>query len=229
MGTGEKSNITYGDKLAVLTSEEFEYRLPYDKWPKELQEEWKAICKFNTAPTATKGLNRNTSRRQSTVEIKQQMFESFFGYCMLSKKDEDRRMRGEGLNREDLYFALITDAEMVKRYLEFRKVRFSQYTEIETIVITFNGLTNPKTGYIAQNVEFARRISQPKKSHPFFTDEYEDKRTQYKEIPLSDYWKEWCRVNRTDLRNYLKQLMSTSGRKKMSRPFVEEGVAQSLS
>jgi transcriptional regulator with XRE-family HTH domain len=165
------------------------YRLP--ALTDLLNEEWIEIKLFFTDSqwAFVRGFKTNSmwrirwnTNQCPTAEINLGSVRGFFGFLSLSQTASDERMRGMGFNPEDLTFALLSDVDLVLKFLIFMKVRsFSG---------SFNGATlrflnlctmliRSETGYLRQHPEFGARLTPP--------------------VMESD-WPSWCE------RNFLKMM-----------------------
>lgn len=186
---------------SVLTK--LTYRLP--SFPDRLEGEWQQVVRFFTDEqwVDDHGLKRNSEWRIRwntglcpTAEIKYVSLRSYFGYLHLPTANEDPRIVGLGFSLEELTLALITDADLVIKYLHFMKARsvsnsFNNQT-LQFLIFCLM-LLRKKTGYLRQLPEFGALLPEP--------------------VDPKD-WAPWCDSNFKKLRKFRKKI---TGKKKKGR------------
>lgn len=178
------------------------YRLP--ELPDSLQAEYKMMVRFFTDDewVLELGLKRNSewrirwnNGRCVTAEVYYGDLQSFCGYLCLPTTNQDKRLVGLGFTPEKLTLALLTDADLVIKYLHFMKAR-SVSNSFNTKTISFLAfclmLLRKKTGYLRQIPEFGARLPEP--------------------VAPAD-WGSWCKSNYKKLRKFRKRITRKKGRK----------------
>jgi len=205
----EKIKTNHSKKLAELIKSP--YRL--NKPTKQLLEEWKDLVDFMTCEITPPGYQRNSTwrlRHESTYKknhhhwnkkkndvcvtasIAWQFCSSFFGWLMLPIEKG-----GKQYEKNNLTLALLSDANLVWEYIQWRRNRSECYTS-ETVLFINRcmSLTRENTGWLAQNSRvFSKRLG-------------------LKE----DKWLDHCKNNRNQLDSILKDLKSNNSIKKGREP-----------
>ena len=170
------------------------YRLP--NLTEQLQREWHEFMLSCTDSqwANEQGLRTNSNwhvrwnnGRCGTAEFYYNLLQSYFGFLNLPM-NEDKRISGLGLSLPDLSLALLTDADLIMKYLYFMKGRsFSQ--SFNTATFNFLQLcmmlTRKKTGYLWQLPQFGAKLPRP--------------------VAESE-WQSWCEKNRKKLRKFRKRI-----------------------
>lgn len=180
------------------------YRL--SSFPDRLQEEWDELVLFFTDDqwVLERRLKRNSkwrvrwnNKRCGTAEINFEFLQSFFGYLCLPTINQDKRMVGLGFSQGELTLALLTDANLIFKYLYFMKTR-SVSNSFNTATLTFlafcSMLVRKKTGYLRQIPQFGERLP--------------------KQVTV-DHWPLWCKTNYKKIRKFRKKI---TGKKSTDRP-----------
>jgi ribosome-binding protein aMBF1 (putative translation factor) len=160
------------------------YRLSV--FPPRLQEECdELVLVFTDSQAAVeRGLNitsewriRWNTKMCPTAEFFLSGLKSFFGFLCLPVTASDKRMAGLGFSKEDLSLAYLTDADLVIKYLYFKKGRTlsdSFNTGTTYFLAMCKMLLSSETGYLRQCHEFGSKLLKP--------------------IAESD-WAKWCEDN----------------------------------
>lgn len=185
------------------------YRSPL---PAKLQEDFEEMVRCYTDPkyalerklnlTQTWRIRWNTNKCVS-ADIALGRLLGFYGFLTLSPSSEDETRSGLGFKREDLCLAMLSDANLVIKYLYFAKARTVtksfNYTTLNFLIFCCT-LLKVRTGYLRQCPEMGSRLTPP--------------------VAGAD-WNTWCRTNRRKLRVFRRIIReSKNGGLKMSRhPF----------
>lgn len=214
-----KAKNEYRERQKRLSREPYCYKQPSDK----IRQEWLELLKFQTAPYLLNGFKRNIAWRVKpaqrvpmlekwyfavpgglcpTASIRWRYFSAFFGYLILPVDKG-----GFGLDEENLSIALLTDAELILSYIEFRRARSGVFTtEIPKFLDFCTTLMRGETGYLRQNSKLCRLLRE--------------------QITPSE-WDGWCEVNRERLIEVNKSLKK-GGHVKMARD-PQDAIAYILS
>lgn len=149
--------------LKILTKKK------YYTWTETLEKEFAGLVEFKTAiipPYKMKRLKRATwtSSEGALLPSANKVrldFKSFFGFCGLAKDNPDPMMRGLGIEKEKLTLALLTESEIVEKYLtEFKPSRTNKKFNqgYLTFIATLTSCLRKETGYLYQKPELARRL-----------------------------------------------------------------------
>jgi transcriptional regulator with XRE-family HTH domain len=200
-GAPDPSQTTpWREHQRILTK--LRYRLPV--FPDSLQTEFDMMVRFFTDDrwVLERGLKRNSewrvrwnNRRCMTAEFMHSDLQSFYGFLCLPTTNQDKRLVGLGFSPEGLTLALMTDANLVIKYLHFMKVR-SVYNTFNANTLRFlafcSTLLRKKTGYLRQLPEFGARLPEP--------------------VAIDD-WGSWCKLNLKKLRKFRKRITGKKGKK----------------
>jgi hypothetical protein len=168
-------------------------------FPSHLDREWNELLLFFTDSewAEERRLERNSVWRVRwnngqcvTGDMRKKDLMSFFGYLCLPPMHEDKRLRGQGCRIDDLSLALLSDADLVRNYLYFRRARtvsqsFNSYTK--SFLSFCSQLLRPETGYLWQSSAYGSML--PQKIAP-------------------DKWHNWCEASHRkigDLRNKIRK------------------------
>lgn len=166
------------------------------------REEWGEVVRCYTDPqwASEQGFETNSewrirwnTNRCPTAEMNLGFVRGFLGFLCLPETATDKRVAGLGFDPQNLTLALLTDADLVRRFLDFMKCRsvsasFNHGTLKFISLCTM--LTRKDTGYLRQRPEFGARLPQP--------------------VAETD-WPSWCERNRLKLLEFRKEI--TSGKK----------------
>jgi hypothetical protein len=162
------SNINqtdYGKRLRINHKEPYLFK--FANWPAKLKQQWLTLEKHFTReippkkPRHPKSLwgPETTSKMLSNVE-------SFFGFLILDKANDNPRLRGLGFHESELDITMTVDDELIEKYVEFRKERTKideskgAYSNgIRDALTCFKAFVHPKHGIFRHYDEFKERIS----------------------------------------------------------------------
>lgn len=169
-------------------------------FPDRLQEEWDDLVRFFTDSqwVSEHGLKRNSewrirwnSNRCVSAEVNRGFLQSFFGYLCLPPTAQDNRMAGLGFSRQELSLALLTDANLVIKFLYFRRSR-AVSNAFNTATLCFLHLcmmlSRNKTGYLRQRAEFGKKLPRP--------------------VAEKD-WQRWCKSNHLKLQEFRRKIKTS--------------------
>jgi hypothetical protein len=163
-GSIKRGNTEYGKKLQKLHKDRYHYHHPTE----EIKAEWQNLVNFFTVPFFLDDKERNSKWRVRSKKLSSSgrdkwftqaqggvcpaaglrwaMVSSFLGFLILPK---DRG--GEGLAEKELSLALLSDANLVVKYIIFRKNRSGCFTrETEGFLDFCFMLLRKRTGYLRQ-------------------------------------------------------------------------------
>lgn len=151
-----------------------QYRL--NNFPPGLADEWNGMFSFfrsDSLQHVADGKRRNMPwrvRRQDgkcpTAVYRKDGFAAFFGALCLPEDSgllfegaETRPLRRKVYDAGSLTFALVTDFDLIRWYVEFKRHRSGVHTRSMYSFLTFCwALLNPKTGYLKQSPEYGQKI-----------------------------------------------------------------------
>jgi len=167
-----------------------------------LREEWVELVLFYTDPqwAIDRGFETNSewrirwnTNRCPTAELNLGMVRGFFGFLCLAETASDERVAGMGFDPQNLSLALLTDADLGRKYMDFMKGR-SVSDSYNGLTVKFlslcTTLTRNETGYLRQRPEFGARLPKP--------------------IAEGD-WSSWCEHNRLKMLEFREEI--TKGKK----------------
>jgi hypothetical protein len=178
-----RTNILRCDQPSTLRTMELQ-RLPYrlKEWPGQLQQEFDGLAAFKMGLMPPLGMDRNGKWRPETKEKKHLDLSYWFGALLLPPDNQDERLCGLGVMKENLTLALMICPLLVDWYVRFRGEIRSQYTEsLVTFVKECKGLLLPGTGWIRQKPQLAKQL------HPIFSGEIQFIAEEYISRALSDW------------------------------------------
>lgn len=166
-------------------------------FPDRLCVEWDELFLFYTDEqwVRSQGLKRKgewrirwNNGKCPTADFHLSQLHSFFGYLCLPTTNNDKRITGLGFKPEDLTLALLTDADLVIKYLYFMKGR-SVLKSFNRTTLSFLHfclmLLRDKTGYLRQLPRFGALLAMP--------------------VVGAD-WSSWCKKNRKKIRKFLRTI-----------------------
>jgi hypothetical protein len=146
--TGQLNGELYGTKAAALKNKKSsEHGIfvnlarnePYalHKWNEEAEKQWDHMEAYFRSPmsksylklpgmTRRKVIKRNPKahwKKDSTRDLKRWFCNSFFGFLVLPKDSKNPRLRGLGYSQDQISLALLTDPDLIQKYLDFKKER----------------------------------------------------------------------------------------------------------
>jgi transcriptional regulator with XRE-family HTH domain len=166
------------------------------------REEWGELVQFYTDPqwASERGLETNSewrirwnTNRCHTAEINLGFVRGFFGFLCLPETATDERVAGMGFDPQNLTLALLTDADLIRKFLNFMKGRSvsGSYNSATLRVLSLSTmLTRNETGYLRQRPEFGTKLPQP--------------------VAETD-WPSWCERNRLKMLGFKEEI--TNGKK----------------
>jgi hypothetical protein len=135
------------------------YRLPFEKWPRPLQEEFTDLKEYKTAPSGFDNTERRGRWKERTAHAAQGQLESFFGFLCLPGDAPDPLYRGAGLAPEDLTLAWLAVRQAVVKFLKFRHLRSGAHSgATETFINVFGSLLQPESGWLWLHPELLDRL-----------------------------------------------------------------------
>jgi hypothetical protein len=155
----------YSKRLKINHKEPYLFK--FENWPENLKQQWLTLENHFTReippkkPRHSKSLwgPETTSKRLSHVE-------SFFGYLILDKTNDNPRLRGLGYLESELDITMTVDDELIERYVEFRKERTKSdecngaYSNgIKDALTGFKAFVHPKHGIFRHYDEFKEQIN----------------------------------------------------------------------
>lgn len=186
--------------------------LPYTirEFPSHVTGEWDRLALFHTDPewVAQQGLDcgvKNTWRVRlnrgysATERLHRGLMRSFFGFLMLPTGVADPRLRGEGFDQGALTIALLSDAAIVAKYIEFRRARsFQQRLNNSARIFLYfcTKLLAREHGYLWQHPELGARLPAP---------------------VAPERWHSWCDSNRSRLIKLRQAIFGSAFRLKHGR------------
>jgi transcriptional regulator with XRE-family HTH domain len=172
------------------------YRLSH--FPDRLQVEWDELELFYTNDqwVYEHRLKRNSewrirwnNGRCITGEIHFNSLRSFFGYLCLPTTNYDKRVVGLGFSPEKLSLALLSDADLVLKYLYFMKSRAGSFNHGTIHFLSFcSALLRNETGYLRNRPEFGALLIEP---------------------VSTGNWQAWCEANRNKLREFRNRIQKS--------------------
>lgn len=190
---GRRCTTTWREHQSILTR--LEYRLPsLTGMPAE---EWGELVQCYTNPqwAVERGLETNSewrirwnTNRCPTAEMNLDLVRGFFGFLCLPETATDKRVAGLGFDPQNLTLALLTDADLVRKFLDFMKGRSvsGSFNSGTLRVLTLSMmLTRNETGYLRQRPEFGARLPQP--------------------VSETD-WPSWCERNRLKMLEFQEEI-----------------------
>jgi transcriptional regulator with XRE-family HTH domain len=156
------------------------YRL--NKFTDELESEWHRLFHYMTTDDVDDPAyelrnsvwtqNSHTGRYPTADKHKSHLC-GFYGFlCLPDSKEVEPRLRGKGFRPDELSLAFVSDAALVKRYVEFLKVRAGAYNNHAIHTLAFSvSLIRAGTGFLRLNPEFGLKLPKP--------------------VP-AERWDEWC-------------------------------------
>lgn len=175
------------------------YRLP--ELTGQPGEEWDELVLFFTELgwADARGLATNSewrirwnTNRCPTAELNCGFVRGFFGFLCLPETAPDKRIAGLGFDPKDLTLALLTDADLVLKFLDFMKVRSVSGSFNEATLKFLNFcmmLARNETGYLRQRLGFGAKLPRP--------------------VAEND-WPEWCESNRLKMLKFQKKITKSN-------------------
>lgn len=130
------------------------------------EEEIAKLIKFKTLPYLDEGLRRRskwTVKADGSIPSAKsvtQSFAAFLGFCLLPKDAEDPKLRGAGFNENQLSISLITEVDLVKKFLfEFLFTRHNNQITSGFLVYlnSFIPLLDDTFGFLPQHSEIGKK------------------------------------------------------------------------
>ncbi|MCY1704298.1 helix-turn-helix domain-containing protein [Deinococcus sp. SL84] len=124
------------------------YILKLSDWPAEMQKQWEAIEKYMTSSSGFSNQNRNSQWRATTARIKLVNLERYAGFLTLPANSYNAKLRGPGIEVQELSFAHFLDENNFVQYAEFVAARSGGYpTSLQTLLALLKLLIRKDTGY----------------------------------------------------------------------------------
>jgi hypothetical protein len=124
--------------------------------PRQLAREMAELVSFKTATLTALGFRRRGVWNAETASQRTEHFGLMFGALAASPESP---LRGAGLPKDALTFALLTFPRVWDWYLRWREVRRGFYTAWEVDMLSLAlALTHPETGWLSQRPELANRL-----------------------------------------------------------------------
>jgi integrase len=201
----------YGKKVQELSKDHYKYNHPRG----EIKAEWLHLLNFYTVPFFLDNKDRNSKWRVKSKKLSSdnrdkwftqaqggvcavaamrwQMVSSFLGFLILPK-DRGGEERGES----ELSLALLSDADLVVKYINFRRNRSGCFTGETRVFLEFClTLLRKKTGYLRQFSEMGKRLLNP---------------------ISREEWEEYCEKNWNKISKILRELKKGKEIKKGRNP-----------
>lgn len=235
-----KHPTTYGKKQAALVRKQYRYT----QLPAHIHQEWKSFVEYKTSPYNKSGLERKTHWRdkgeKGSPSVYYEMLRSFFGYLVLPSTS-DPQISGKSIPEGNLSYAMLTDADLILDYIEFRRLRSGGYTSETLNFLNFcKSCLQKRWGYFWQQPELGIELILRDDDRYFqsvlakvrkFVCKNERMNDQQKEMLIdgTDYtkttrfefiWKCWCdrskEINRNvanelECNNYIQQVRKVTG------------------
>lgn len=151
------------------------YGLRIEKMPLELQKELSGFLAYKTSSVLPEGVKRHSKglvRSEKTVKVWEEIFTSFFGWCILPTKTDfeaehkrvptkdEEMLLGMGLKQEDLTLGLFLVPELVESYFTWRTyVRSKGPTQAtKTLIGMLRSLVREETGFLRQKPNLLDKV-----------------------------------------------------------------------